>query len=73
MAAKSETSGISRTPSEGTPTRVCQEGLAQPAQLPLTTPLVVAVPVAHPLGPPLPEAVVRKFAPVVLLQKPVEP
>jgi len=49
---------MSRTPSAGTPTSDCHVGLAHPAQLPLTTPDVVADPVAHPLGPPLPEAVV---------------
>jgi hypothetical protein len=70
---KSETSGKSRTPSLGTPTRVCQEGLAQPAQLPLTTPEVLAAPVAQPLGPPLPPPVVLKSAPAVLLQNPLDP
>src|SRR5580704_5341569 len=74
FAEKSETSGMSRTPSLGTPTRVCHEGFGQPAQVPLITPLVVAAPVAQPLGPPLPDPVVRKSSsPSVLLQNPVEP
>lgn len=75
LAANSDTSGISRTLSAGTPTSDCHDGLAYPAQVPLTTPLVVAAPVAQPLGPPLPEAVVcnPSLVAVVLLQKPEDP
>ena len=66
---------MSRTPSAGFPTIDCQDGLAYPAHLPLTTPPVDGVPVAQPLGPPLPEAVVCNpyVLAVVLLQKPLEP
>jgi hypothetical protein len=42
--------------------------------VPLTTPRTDGVPVAHPLGPPLPDAVVRKYwLPVALLQNPLLP
>jgi hypothetical protein len=65
---------MSRTLSLGLPNRPdCHEGLGYPLQLPLTTPNVDAVPVAQPLGPPLPATVVRKTSPVELLQKPLEP
>src|ERR1039458_6614721 len=62
--AKSETSGISRTPSAGLPKMPdCHEGLAYPAHVPSTTAeLVWSVPpppVAQPLGPPAPAAVLR--------------
>src|SRR5271167_3391956 len=73
LAANRETSGRSRTPSPGLPNTDCHEGLAYPAHVPLTTPPVVGVPVAQPLGPPLPEPVVRNCWPVVLLQKPLLP
>ena len=66
---------MSRTPSAGLPTIDCHDGLAYPAQLPLTTPLVEGLPVAQPLGPPLPEAVVCNpyVVAVLLLQKPFVP
>src|SRR5205807_1647879 len=70
FAANSATSGTSRTPSLGLPTSDCQLGLAYPAQVPLTTLLVLGVPVAHPLGPPPPATVLRNRAPGTLLQKP---
>ncbi len=73
MAEKSETSGMSRTPSLGFPTTDCHDGLGHPKQVPLTTPDVDGDPVAHPLGPPLPAAVVKLFSPSALLQKPAVP
>jgi hypothetical protein len=73
LAANSETSGMSRTPSLGLPTIDCHEGLPYPLHVPLTTPLVDGVPVAQPLGPPLPETTVRRFPPLPLLQTPLEP
>ncbi len=74
FAAKRDTSGRSRTPSAGV-ARICQEGFAYPLQVPLTTPVVEGVPVAQPLGPPLPHAMVCKPSEmaVLLLQKPVAP
>jgi hypothetical protein len=45
---------MSRTPSLGLPSTDCHAGLAYPAQVPLTTPVVDGAPVAQPLGPPLP-------------------
>ena len=73
--AKSETSGMSRTPSLGLPKTDCHDGLAYPAQEPFTTPYVEGDPVAQPLGPPLPEAVVNKLFEEAreLLQKPLRP
>jgi hypothetical protein len=41
--------------------------------VPPTTPAVDGIPVAQPLGPPLPAPVVLKFAPELLLQNPVLP
>ena len=73
FAAKSAMSGRSRTPSLGLPTTDCQLGLAYPAQVPLTAPLVLGAPVAQPLGPPLPPIVFRNRAPGTLLQKPDVP
>ena len=55
LAAKSDTSGISRTLSLGSPTSDCHDGLGHPAHVPPATPRYVGVPVAQPLGPPLPE------------------
>jgi hypothetical protein len=58
---------MSLTPSAGLPKTDCHEGLLYPTQFPLTT-------LAHPLGPPLPAAVVRKVgSPIVLLQNPPLP
>ena len=53
LAAKRETSGKSRTPSDGTPVAFCQEGLGYPAT---QTTEVGGAPVdcAHLLGPPPP-------------------
>src|SRR5277367_7097950 len=59
LDANSATSGRSRTPSAGLPLTDCQLGFAYPWQVPLTTPVVDGVPVAHPLGPPLPPEMVR--------------
>ena len=68
---------MSRTPSFGLPIRpACQLGLGVPAQVPLTTPELNSAgePLAQPLGPPLPEAVLRKFwNPAALLQKDLLP
>ncbi len=50
---------MSRTPSEGLPTIDCHDGFAYPrAASAHDFTLIVGVPDAHPLGPPLPEAVV---------------
>src|ERR1700684_255447 len=54
LDANSATSGRSRTLSAGLPLTDCQLGFAYPLQVPLTTPDVDGVPVAQPLGPPLP-------------------
>ena len=49
----SDKSGMSRTVSAGLPSNpLCQDGFGQPAQVPLTTPGIVAAPVAQALGPP---------------------
>ena len=62
LPAKSDTSGRSRTPSSRIPANpACHDGFFQPLQLPLTTPRMEGVPLAQPLGPPLPPIVVRKF------------
>ena len=65
---------ISRTPSAALPNNDCHDGFAYPWQLPPTTPEMLGAPVAQPLGPPLPLAVVMKYlSPVRLLQKPLDP
>ncbi len=52
----------------------CHDGLGQPWQAPLTTPLMDGVPVAQPLGPPPPATVVCSKGPLVgSLHKLVEP
>src|SRR5580698_11202503 len=59
--ANSETSGISRTPSFGFPTRpLCHWGFGYPLQVPPTTPATAGEPRAQPLGPPLPPKALRK-------------
>src|ERR1700679_2561634 len=55
--ANMDTSGTSRTPSDGIPKSAWYEGLRHPAHVPLTTPLIDGVPVAQPLGPPSPPPV----------------
>src|ERR1039458_4319202 len=74
LAAKRDTSGISRTPSPGV-RAACQSGLAYPLQVPPTTPVVAGDPGAQPLGPPLPAATACKPSEmaVALLQNPFAP
>jgi hypothetical protein len=43
----------------GLPYTVCHDGFGYPAHEPLTTPLIEGLPVAQPLGPPLPPDVAR--------------
>lgn len=65
---------MSRTPSLGLPNTDCHEGFGYPAHEPLTTSDMEGAPVAQPLGPPLPEPVVRNCcSPILLLQNPVKP
>ena len=64
---------MSRTPSAGFPATDCHEGFGIACTASPHNSVVAGAPVAHPLGPPLPAAVVKKLAPLELLQSPEEP